>query len=117
MFVQCTDLSRVRPRYRTCPRCRVEVQRRHTPAAHHVRKPFMRITHLLGKGAVISLGATALTFNVLATPAHAQAPDGSARACLTAEGHDSADAARGGHAGLDHRDISLAQQKAIEART
>ncbi len=77
----------------------------------------MRITHLLGKAAVITLGASALTFSGLATPAHAQVPGGAGSACLETAGHDAADAARGGHAGLDHRDISAAQQRAIEART
>ena len=78
----------------------------------------MRITHLLGKAAVITLGATALTFSGLATPAHAQAPDGSAAACVDGRTPTTgADAARGGHAGLDHRDISAAEQRAIEART
>ena len=77
----------------------------------------MRITHLLGKAAVITLGASALTFSGLATPAQAQVPGGAGSACLETAGHDAADGARGGHAGLDHRDISAAQQRAIEART
>jgi len=77
----------------------------------------MRITHLLGKAAVISLGATALTFGGLATPVHAQAPDGSASPCVRPDAHTESAAARGGHAGLDHRDISAAQQRAIEAKT
>jgi Pregnancy-associated plasma protein-A len=77
----------------------------------------MRITHLLGKAAVITLGASALTVGGLASTAQAQAPADAGSACVRATGHDSADAARGGHAGLDHRDISVAQQRAIEART
>jgi hypothetical protein len=77
----------------------------------------MRITHLLGKAAVITLGASALTFSGLATPAQAQVPGGAGPACIETEGHDGADAARGAHSGLDHRGISAAQQRAIEART
>jgi len=77
----------------------------------------MRITHLLGKAAVISLGATALTFTGLANPVQAKAPDGSAGACVRPEVHTDAAAARGGHDGLDHRGISAAEQRSIEAKT
>ena len=77
----------------------------------------MRITHLLGKAAVISLGATALTFTGLANPVQAKAPDGSAAACVRPDVHTDAAAARGGHDGLDHRGISAAEQRSIEAKT
>jgi len=65
----------------------------------------------------MTLGASALTFSGLATPAHAQVPGGAGSPCIETATHDAADGARGGHAGLDHRDISAAQQRAIEART
>ena len=38
-------------------------------------------------------------------------------ACVRPDAHTDAAAARGGHAGLDHRDISAAEQRAIEAKT
>jgi hypothetical protein len=77
----------------------------------------MRITHLLGKAAVIGLGATALTLSGLTTPSHAQVADGSGNPCIRPDTHSESAAARGGHSGLDHRDVSVAQQRAIEART
>jgi hypothetical protein len=76
----------------------------------------MRITHLLRMATVAGLGVTTLTLGGLAAPAQALVPD-PGRGCLPQEAHDSTDAARGGRAGLDHRDISRRQQRAIEART
>ena len=62
---------------------------------------------------MIALGATALTFAGLATPAQAAVPGGSATACVRRRGRRRR-AARGGHGGLDHRAISAAEQRAIE---
>ena len=68
----------------------------------------MRITHLLGKAAVISLGATALTFTGLANPVQAKAPDGSAAACVRPDVQTDAAAARGGHYAIYHRGVTAA---------
>jgi hypothetical protein len=76
----------------------------------------MRITHVLRTAAVVSLGASALTFSGLAAPAQARVAE-PAPVCLEQEATDGADAARGGHAGLDHRDVSLAEQRAIARKT
>jgi hypothetical protein len=66
-----------------------------------------------------TLGATALTLTTLGAPAQAQRSSdvGSAgTGCIVPTARVSANAARGGH-GVDHRDVSLKQQRAIEART
>ena len=77
----------------------------------------MRMTHLLRSVAVAGLGASVLTLSGLAAPAQAKVAD-LQPACLEQGSHtDSAAAARGGHAGSDHRDVSLSEQRAIEART
>ncbi len=75
----------------------------------------MRIAHLIRIAAIASLGATALTVSGLAAPAQARVAD--ADFCLEQEAVDPADGARGGRAGLDHRGISLKEQRAIAART
>ena len=77
----------------------------------------MRITTLLRTAAVASLGASVLTLSGFAAPAHAKVMD-LTPACLEQEAHpDEAAAARGGAVGSDHRDVSLREQRAIEART
>jgi hypothetical protein len=80
----------------------------------------MRITTMLRSAAAVALGASALSVVGLASPATARVavPDAGS-ICLEQEvGHDDdAAAARGGHAGEDHREISATEQRAIERRT
>jgi hypothetical protein len=76
----------------------------------------MRISDTLRLAAAATLGAATLTITGLAAPASAQVP-ASDSVCLQEGAADPADAARGGRAGLDHRGISLEQQRAIERRT
>ena len=75
----------------------------------------MRTTHSLRLAAVAALGATTLSVAGLAAPAQARVPDRAA--CVEHAGTDPADAARGGHAQRDHRDVSAREQRAIERRT
>ena len=75
----------------------------------------MRVSHTLRLAAAAGLGATALTVVGLAAPAQAKVADPAA--CLTPTPNAEASSARGGAAGLDHRDISAAEQRAIARRT
>jgi hypothetical protein len=74
----------------------------------------MRHLHLLRLAATVGLGATALTVVGLTAPVQARVAD---PACLTPTPNAEASAARGGASGLDHRDITAAEQRAIERRT
>jgi Pregnancy-associated plasma protein-A len=65
--------------------------------------------------AAVMLTGVALALSPLAAPAHAQLPAAGAAGCYTPS-NDGDDAARGGP-GVDHREISPAEQAAIEART
>lgn len=79
----------------------------------------MRVTTMLRTATVVALGASTLSVLGLAAPAQARVavPDASS-VCLEQEvGHDDATAARGGHAGEDHREISAKEQRTIERRT
>jgi hypothetical protein len=79
----------------------------------------MRTKQNLRVASLAMLGATALTLSTLGAPAQAMRISDAGNAgtnCIVPTGHDSEDAARGGH-GTDHRDVSLKQQRAIEART
>jgi hypothetical protein len=79
----------------------------------------MRITTMLRSATVVALSASTLSVAGLAAPAQARlaVPDAQG-VCLEQEaGHDDAAAARGGHAGHDHREISAKEQRAIERRT
>jgi hypothetical protein len=79
----------------------------------------MRSKQNLRVASLAILGATALTLTTLGAPAQAQRSTDIANAgtnCIVPTGSDSADAARGGSS-ADHRDVSLKQQRAIEART
>ncbi|WP_372730142.1 zinc metalloprotease [Nocardioides sp.] len=54
----------------------------------------------------------------LTAPASAQVPAREAGSnCLVTDDHDSADAARGGRSGLDHRDLSAQELRAVERST
>jgi hypothetical protein len=76
----------------------------------------MRFSQTLRLAAATALGATALTIVGLAAPAQARVADLGAD-CLTPTPNAVASAARGGATGLDHRDISVAEQRAIARRT
>ena len=76
----------------------------------------MRFSHNLRLAAATALGATALTIVGLAAPAQARVADPGAD-CLTPTPNAEAAGARGGATGLDHRDISAAEQRAIARRT
>ena len=76
----------------------------------------MRFSHNLRLAAATALGATALTIVGLAAPAQARVADPGAD-CLTPTPNAEAAGARGGATGLDHRDISVAEQRAIARRT
>jgi hypothetical protein len=76
----------------------------------------MRLSHILRLAIATGLGATALTVAGTATPAHARIAEHGA-ACLTPKTNAAAAAARGGAAGLDHRGITPAEQRAIARRT
>ena len=76
----------------------------------------MRFSQTLRLAAATALGATALTIVGLAAPVQARVADPGAD-CLTPTPNAVASAARGGAAGLDHRDISVAEQRAIARRT
>jgi hypothetical protein len=68
---------------------------------------------------VVALSASTLSVVGLAAPAQARVavPDAGS-VCLEQEAHaDDAAAARGGHAGVDHRQIGVREQRAIERRT
>jgi Pregnancy-associated plasma protein-A len=75
----------------------------------------MRFSHTWRLAAAGSLGA-ALTVFGLAVPAQARVADPAAD-CLTPTPNAVAAGARGGATGLDHRDISVAEQRAIARRT
>ena len=75
----------------------------------------MRFARTLCLGAAAGLGATALTVVGVAAPAQARVVDPAA-SCLTPT-PGAAAGARGGATGLDHRDITLAEQRAIARRT
>jgi hypothetical protein len=64
----------------------------------------------------IRLAAAALAVVGLAAPAQAQVAD-DGHACLTPDANEEAAAARGGATGLDHREMSAAEQLAITRRT
>ena len=76
----------------------------------------MRFSQTLRLAAGTALGATALTIVGLAAPAQARVADPGAD-CLTPTPNAEAAGARGGATGLDHRDISVAEQRAIARRT
>jgi hypothetical protein len=73
----------------------------------------MRISHLLRLTVAAGLGATALNMVGLMAPAEARVADTQA-ACLHPKTNAAIAGARGGPRGTDHRDISLAEQRAIE---
>lgn len=76
----------------------------------------MGIRHTSRIAFVTLIGSAALvTSAITAAPAQARVaePDRAA-ACVVPTGQDSADAARGGRSGLDHRELSAAQQRDIE---
>ncbi len=82
----------------------------------------MGSTHPLRLAAAAGLGATALTMAGLTAPAQAVALETEtaasvSSACIDRATSGGASAARGGHSGLDHREISVAEQRAIERRT
>jgi hypothetical protein len=75
----------------------------------------MRIRHL-GIATATLLGVT-LAATTLAAPAQARVADraaGAAAVCLQPEAADDTDAARGGRSGVDHRELSAREQRAIE---
>jgi hypothetical protein len=76
----------------------------------------MSYAQILSRVAAAGLGATALTAVVLTAPAQARVAD-PGPACLTPTPNADIVAARGGATGLDHRDISAAEQRAIMRRT
>ena len=76
----------------------------------------MRVSHTLRLAAAAGLGATTLTVVGLAAPAQARTAEPAA-VCLTPTPNAEASGARGGAAGLDHRSISAAEQRAIARRT
>ncbi|MCM0619597.1 zinc metalloprotease [Nocardioides bruguierae] len=74
----------------------------------------------LATGAALSLTAAALTSSMLAAPAQAAVPaatgaSASSEACIEGAA-DGTEAARGSHTGVDHREISAAEQARIESR-
>jgi hypothetical protein len=76
----------------------------------------MSHSQILAKVAAAGLGATALTALVLTAPAQARVAD-PGPGCLIPTPNADIVAARGGATGLDHRDISGAEQRAIMRRT
>jgi Pregnancy-associated plasma protein-A len=74
----------------------------------------MRFSHFLRLTAAAGLGTTAFTVVALAAPAQARPVD---TTCLTPTPNAAAASARGGASGLDHRDITAAEQQAIMQRT
>jgi len=76
----------------------------------------MRISHILRLTVAAGLGATALNMVGLIAPAEARVADTQA-ACLHPETNADIAGARGGPRGTDHRDISIAEEQAIERRT
>jgi Pregnancy-associated plasma protein-A len=80
------------------------------------RTPSMRLTHILRLTAAAGLGATALTVVGLTVPAQARVAD-PGPACIKPTSTGVASSARGGASGVDHREISAAEQRAIERRT
>ncbi|HET7196208.1 MAG TPA: zinc metalloprotease [Nocardioides sp.] len=66
--------------------------------------------------AAAGLGATALTVGGLAAPVQGKVAD-AAPACLIPQTNEPAAAARGGAPGVDHREITVAEQRAITRRT
>ncbi|ADU50079.1 zinc metalloprotease [Intrasporangium calvum] len=79
----------------------------------------MRLTRTLRIASATAVGALALTTLGLTAPAQARplALGDTAAECFIPETHsDESDAARGGY-GQDHRDITVTEQRAIEART
>jgi len=81
----------------------------------------MRTTQQLRVASLAILGATALTFSSFAAPANARPLDegsaATAAPCIEPGAHDDADAARGGHSGTDHRDVTAKEQRAIARQT
>jgi hypothetical protein len=75
----------------------------------------MRFSHTLRLAAAGSLGAALTVFGLVA-PAQARVAD-PGTACLTPTPNAVASGARGGATGLDHRAISVAEQRAIARRT
>jgi len=75
----------------------------------------MSLSQTIRLAAALSLGATALAVVGLAAPAQARVAD-TRPACLTPTPNARIVAARGGATGLDHRDISAAEQRAIMRR-
>jgi hypothetical protein len=76
----------------------------------------MRISHILRLTVAAGLGATALNMVGLIAPAQARVVDTQA-ACLHPQTNADIAGARGGPRGTDHRDISVAEEQAIERRT
>jgi len=76
----------------------------------------MRISHILRLTVAAGLGATALNMVGLIAPAEARVADTPA-ACLHPKTNADIAGARGGPRGTDHRDISIAEEQAIERRT
>ena len=76
----------------------------------------MPLSHLLRQVAAAGLCTTALSVVGLPAPAQARVAD-AGDACLTPRTNEATSAARGGPTGLDHRDISAAEQRAITRRT
>ena len=76
----------------------------------------MSLSQTISRMAAVGLGATALTVVALGAPAQARVAD-AGPACLTPTPNARIVAARGGATGLDHRDISVAEQRAIMRRT
>jgi hypothetical protein len=74
----------------------------------------MRTSRFLPLAAAAGLGATALTVVGVVAPAQARPVD---TVCLTPTPNAEAASARGGASGLDHRDITAAEQRAIMQRT
>ena len=75
----------------------------------------MSLSQTIRLMAAAGIGATALTVVGLAAPAQARVAD-TRPACLTPTPNAAIAAARGGATGLDHRDISAAEQRAILRR-
>jgi hypothetical protein len=76
----------------------------------------MRVSRTLRQAAASVVAATALAVAGLAAPAQARVADPGAD-CLTPTPNAEAAGARGGASGLDHRGISVAEQRAIARRT
>jgi len=76
----------------------------------------MSLSHTMRLAAAAGLGATALTVGGLAAPVQGGVVD-AAPACLIPRTIKAAAAARGRATGVDHRDITAAEQRAITRRT